>query len=432
MLKILLTLVAFAVCLASSLPAYGKESRDGKEISKLVQLALENSPAINSAQRELNIADLNKSNALAGFFPTLDLSSSHGLTGASPLVSNNPWASSVSVELKETIYDNGSQWAKWKISQIRRQEQELEWRKKMDQLTLQILQEYFQLALAEQASAISKNQIKILQTQADLVKAGYKQGVKTRKDHLRFQAQVLRAEVDLQTAIDGKQKSENNLKELIGVDLPPLKFLDFEQVNSSDATVSPKATNTHRDIVILKMKEEVAKIEEGQVWRKMLPEINLTASAKYGSDGYINSSQSFKDRDQLSWNALIGLNFNFIDWGTRRREGKMASEKVWVQENQTRERVFALEKEYSNLVLDLNLANQKILSNKSLMEIEKDSLELVSREYRQGKAEFLDYITSLKDFSSAKLSYFTALVEFKKLVAQNHFNNGSLYEKYSQ
>jgi len=406
--------------------------KDTKEVAVLLQKALEHSPSLNSSLRELGVSDLNESNALAGFFPTFDLSSSHGLARTSPLSSNNPWASSFSLELKETIYDNGSQWAKWKISKLKKAEQELEWRKKRDQITLQILQEYLQLALAEQTLAITRSQMKILQTQADLVKAGYRQGVKTRKDHLRFQAQVMRAEVELQAAMDGKIKSENALKELVGFELPKLRFQDFEVVNSSESKLPQSAIYRHRDITVLRMREEVAKIEEGQIWRKMLPEVNLTASAKYGSDTYLNSVQTYRDRDQLSWSALIGVSFNFIDWGTRRRERKIASEKVWIQENQTREKILSLEKEYSNLALELSSANKKILANKALMDIEKDSMELVGSEYRQGKAEFLDYITSLKDFSSAKISYYSALVEFKKLVAQNQFNDGNLYEEYSK
>jgi outer membrane protein TolC len=396
----------------------------------LASYALRHSPSLNSAQRETLITTLERKNSGSAFLPSLDLSTAHGWQRSEPPSASGPWTSSLSLELAENLYDNGQTITRYKTSKLREEESSIQLLQTRDRLLLDLAGEFFQYSLATKELEVQEEQHNLLKKQYQMVEAGYRQGIKTRKDYLRFKTQLSRADIDLVNAKNALVRSEQALKKLLGM---PLGSSDGISLAVDDSKPGPEPVaniplESHREYHISELENEIQKLEEAQVKRRLWPELTLSAGATYGSSDYLGTTTSFSDNDRLSWNALLSLRYNFLDWGTRRREAEIAGERTAIQLNGTESKLLSLRQELENLRLDLRQFRENFRLGTELLELERRNLALITTEYRQGKVQYLDYITSLKDFASAQLGYYSSLYQLKKGLLTQKFHQGTLYE----
>ncbi len=399
-------------------------------LKNAVDYALRHSPNIDSAQRNALISTLERKNALAAFFPTLDLDSSHGITRTHPISDPEIWTSKFSVNLAQTLYDNGQNFTRYKTANLLEQEQAIQLLQIRDKLILDIAREFYQYALATKVLEIQQEQYNLLQKQYELVEGSYKQGLKTRKDYLRFKTQVNRADIDLVNAKNTVTKSKQELMRLLGVPLDSNENFSFlpdesipKQKNPLDLPLA-----SHRETRIAELQKEMQKLKEAQAHRRLWPELYLTAGGSYGSNEYLGTGTKIEDKDILSWNAVVGIKYNFLDWGTRSRQAEAEAQRTAIQSNETDSRLQALRQELSRLSLDFRQLSQNFRLGTELLSLEKKNLELITNEYRQGKVQYLDYITSLKDFANARIGYYTSLFDLKKGILAQKYHQGTIYD----
>jgi outer membrane protein TolC len=83
--------------------------------------------------------------------------------------------------------------------------------------------------------------------------------------------------------------------------------------------------------------------------------------------------------------------------------------------------------------MNYNLSNEKIrvarkvyAQRAQVLSDERESYNIISRDYREGKITFLDYVSSLRSFTSAELSVFQALVDLNKAYYESLLQKGQL------
>jgi outer membrane protein len=393
--------------------------------------AIEHSPSLDSSKRQALIAQMQHDNAGAAFLPTLDFTSSHGLQRNYPLVpGSTPWASNFSFNLAENLYDNGDSIAGLRISRLQDEIAQLVLSRDRDKLLLDVINAFFTYDLACKNLEIQQEQHAVLKLQVELVKEAYQQGVKTRKDYLRFQTQFNRADIDLVNAKDAVQKAELELNRLTGVPLNGSEKISY-QVDERRPEPPPPfhlRVEDHRDFRISELQKKVQDLTAGKVERKIWPEVGLAAGATLGSSNYIDTGQTIGMNQTKSWNVLLTLKYNIFDWGLRRRNAEIAAEQAAVQANTYDNDLLTLRSDLEKLSLDLRRQQENFHLSEDLLKLERNNLALITNEYQEGKVQYLDYITSLQNFANARSTYYSSLYDLKRAVLTQRYHEGTLYE----
>lgn len=377
---------------------------------------------------------MGRKNAVAAFLPTLDFTSAHGLQRSYPKTDpNEPWASSFSFTLAETLYDNGESITKHRIASIQEELSRLQLERERDRLLLAVASAFFQRMQAQKNLETQQEQNGILKKQVELVRDSYRQGVKTRKDYLRFQTQLNRADIDLLRAKDGVLKADQELKKILGVPLDSDERLEFAMDDKRAGRIAPASfvPEKHRDYKVAELQRRVSGLNTQLASRKLWPEVGLALNGTYGSSGYVGPGKSVRsvyERDSSSWSAFLTLKYNIFDFGLRRRNAEIAAETAAVQSNDLESQLLDLRSEVSQLQSDLRQLQESFRISEELLKLEQGNLALISSEYRQGKVQYLDYITSLQNVASARSSYYSALYELRKGELSQKYHEGKIYE----
>ncbi|OFZ15736.1 MAG: hypothetical protein A2Z20_05225 [Bdellovibrionales bacterium RBG_16_40_8] len=401
-------------------------------LKQAIEYAIQHSHTLNSASHEVFIADFEKENAKSRFLPSLDLTAKHGIEDSSPSTRVTPWASELSLGLTETLYDNGNNITQYQISKLKKAQTEISYRKEKDLLCRDVGLEFLQYSLTTKLLKIQKDQYGLIKKQYESISGQYHQGMKTRKDFLRFKTQVSRSDIDLVTARNVVEKSKRELKRLLAVPIESTDELDFvpdeEKFDAGKLPKNAPSLEQHYDFRIAILKKEVNELEASLVRKKYWPEVSLTTGINYGSSNYIDTGSSVEDNDQVGWNALITLKYNLLDWGIRRRDSEIAAQRKAIQGNELDNNLLSVRSEVERLMLDLKQLSENFKLSDELLALEQNNLKLLEQEYRNGKVQYLDLITGLKDLADAKIKYFTAFYDLKRALLTYWYHEGKLYE----
>lgn len=414
-----------------------------------LQYATSHSPSLQAAQYRMEQAHLEKQNTLSRFFPTLDLSSSLGVQGNSPASDtalkingvtstySGPWSSQSSLTLNETLYDNGESWTNHQIASLKKEQAQAVYRRERDQILRDVAIAFYQFSSAAKVAELLSDQEKIVVKQFEQVSRNYEQGLKTRKDYLRFKAQVSRAAIDLANAQLAVEKTTSNLKQILGVPHPDIHSLhfqaDYTPFDSSNSILIPNKKETldlesHIDFQINQLQEKMNALEVEKIRRNYWPSLSLAASANYLNSSYLATGASWGDNANWSWSAGITLKANLWDWGIRKRDLAIAEQSEAIKAAEISNEMLKIRKEIGNILIDLSQTRSVYQLTRELLELEQGNFDFIDEEYRKGKVNFWDMVNAMKDLSDAKTKYWNALFALKQGLVSYYYHKGTLHE----
>jgi len=133
--------------------------------------------------------------------------------------------------------------------------------------------------------------------------------------------------------------------------------------------------------------------------------------------------------EQFGWSALITLDINIWDWGTRKNNVEIAINTQEQQDDALKDTLNSTNSDLKKTILELNELQKSYDLQKELLNLETQSYILVQKDYREGKIPYLDLITNLNDLLDTKVSYYTIYYQLMGDVAKFHFFEGNLYEE---
>lgn len=421
---------SFSFAQTKALPA----SRTVFDLKKTVQFAIENSPAFDSPKRELDIATLEEKSAFARQLPSLDLTATHGPQEDSvPGTLASRTKSEFILGLSESLYDNGVTQTNYQIAKIKKQQAELVFENQRNKLSLAVVNAFIKYSLAVKLVEIQEKQFNLIRKQYELISKNYHEGLKTKKDYLRFKTQVSRGEINLLNARSNIETSKQELIRLIraGVSKETAVFefqpLSFE-LQPTDLSNSEISVENHKEFAAAQLQKQVNNLTADLTRRKYWPEWHITAGASYSSADYLNTGKSFEDNDRWGWNALLTVKYNFLDWGIRSRDRQVAQLRNSVQDNLLETQMLTLQSDINQLQINLQQMQKNYGLAKELFALETSNIQLIEREYRNGQVAYLDLITGLQDLSDSQVKFFTASADLQSARYNLLFHQGSLYE----
>jgi outer membrane protein TolC len=445
-------LIAGLIFFASSSLALEKASAEVVSVrlglKEAVRFALENSPVFDTSQKNFAIKELEFKNSISKLLPSADLSAIHGLQNNIPIAGNNtlltpnpaaPWYSSISLGATEVLYDNGVSWTQSRIAQLNRDLARIQNLKSRDTIALNVMLEFYRFSLATIMLEVREQQIALLEKQYRSVSSQYQQGFKTRNDFVRLKTQLQRAEIDRNQAQNRLSVSRAELQKLLGIDYRAQTLPDFEPLRvknkaERDFTIPSDAPRFQEfyDFQLAQLQEEVNEKNVSFAKRNYWPRISVTSGITYSNLNYLNSDSPFTTTNQLSWYALLGIQYNLWDWGIRRREVEIAKHQRDIQDNMIHQGWAETRSQIESLMADLARLRRSYQLTEELLRLEEQTNENLSLQYREGKVSFLDLISSLNNLLDAKSQFYASYFEVLQGMARYRYFQGKVYEDLSQ
>ncbi len=426
------------ICLSRSLAELdNKKSGDIriKDLKQAVEMAIELSPEVDSILKAARISELKEKNAFAEFLPSLDLTATHGYRD---YTSQSSWYSDFKLSMTENLYDNGVSLTNYKVAGLLKKQAELEKQFKINKICFEIAYKYLEYSLKKKVYDIQEKQHELFNKQYNSVSNDFHNGMKTKRDYLRFKTQLSRSEILLLNAKNDIERIKLELINLIGVktfsqekiNIEPLKIDDYSDlVSNANLQFNIEEHYYFKKSKIIK---EINGEKINLTNRKLLPEWNLSAGINYTSSNYFKTGQSFADNDELGWDTFLTVKFNFLDWGTRSRNTDIANYEYKIQENVVSSELLGITTELESLKINYSEEQQNLKMTKSLFNLEKDNFDLIQRDYFNGKIQYLDLITGMNYLTDAEIKYYSTVTSLLQLNFKILHNQGRLYDVIRQ
>jgi outer membrane protein TolC len=440
-----LTFITGVFAFAFTTRALGAEAPTAStalNVQEALKLALEHAPDAQSAALNARIKELEAQASLSVLLPQLDFSTSLGLEksdsqistlSASGLVvnpSSNLWTSDLSLKLSENLYDNGESWTRRKIAITELRRAGLELAQSRDATALAVLQAFYDYSQAQRLVAIQSDQLSTYHKQFSQVSEQYREGMRTKQDYLRFKSQTQRAEVDVVTAQTNAQNAALKILEVTGLDKGDelLKIGEIApRVPAKIVDTVPSLSDT-RDFKIAELALKSNELTASLARRKRWPQLLLSAGASYENVNFVNSGMNFRDSDQANLALTATLKWNLWDWGLKNKEAEIAEATRVTQDMQSRKELLQTQTALGGLATELDRLDAAYKLQRELLNMEKESQDLLSVEYRQGRISFLDLSQAQADYVSAQVGLLETQYAVMNALARLSFYKGTLYD----
>ena len=411
-------------------------------LSEAVRYAVDHSPVLDSARRSARIGVFESSSALARLFPAADLNSIHGIQGQNPTLTENPWNSQLTLSITENLYDNGESWTRRKVADLNRQLSALSLLKTRERLCADIAHEFYRFSLNTKLLDVQQRHHQLLKKQFESMSSQYRQGLKTRKDYLRFRTQLQSSEIKLLNSRNLIDESRTELNRLLGapLDREPALVLTFVPEEPKPVTpaipLQPPAFTNHYEYRVSAIQREIDENNEALIRRKRWPEVFLSSTLNYQYSNYLGSSHSGAGDSatgsplsrQLSWNTLLNLRYSIWDWGTRSRDASVAEERRMIGANQLTQELLKVRASLADITRQLGKSKADHELSRELLDLSKQSFAYLEEEYRQGKLSYLDLVGGFKDLLESNELYYRSYFNLMQNLAQYRYHEGTLYE----
>lgn len=418
-----------SVSSASAVPSAQKVS-----FKEAIRIAIDKSPSLSTSRIEMDLRGYEYSNSFASFLPSLDILTTHGLRGSRPSIYSNNYGSELNLKLTENLYDNGISFTKLQSAKIQKDIADLNFRNERDKIALSVGTEYMRYSLAKSLAEVQEQQFNIINRQYKAVSNQYRQGVKTRRDYLRFKTELRRAEIDLQTSQTTVEKSRVELMRLLGFEMgrqtEPFDFVPIDIQLDSVAAIPAAGPelSQHFQYRIADLQKKVYENDVYIVKRAYGPELFLTAGATYHTGDDLGNDIGLTENETTSWDALLTLKFNLWDWGARRRNISIAEVRKTQAENAITAGLNSFSSDNKRLMLDLQQSSKNFSIARELLDLETANYISLDSEYRNGRVSYLDIIVALRDLLSAKIQMYTSYYDLRGQLLKYRYHEGKLYE----
>lgn len=400
-------------------------------LARLVDLAEERSPVLAELKLKISQSELELANAKAKYWPSLDLSAVHGVQDSAPRTESSPWASSLALTLSESFYDNGVRSNRKRLAESRLERRRFEYLHGRDLHLLSIAQNYFAWSSIAEQRVLNAEKLTVIKRQFAALEHQYKQGLRTRRDLIRLETEIRRLEILQTQSANDLELAQQRLTSSLGFphSEPPALALKPETAKSEIPSFVPKALSLdgHRKTAILRLTESElghdTLIAEGELG----PRIEIAGQVSSRHSDYlgrrpINESQSW------NWSALVTLNYNLWDRGTRRRSVELSRINEQILKQQNSQSLLNLDVELREVDLRLREQIQTIRLALDLLKLERQSFNNIETDYRNGQTSYLDLITNLNSLTDARSKFIAAYFDYRSRQAVYHFHGGDLVE----
>lgn len=402
------------------------------DLPAAVSHALKHIPALSSAKKQKEIAEIVLKTARFSFFPKLNLSALSGINATEPHWPTL-WNNSLSFTLQQPILSHLVNGVDREIAHTKDAIAQLDLEIERDLVCMKVVKDFYAYSAAVEQLDIKKQKLDVLLKQLDVVNRRFQQGFKTQRDVLRFEAQVQQAQIQLATAKNRVlQGAETLITTITGVNRQqitesfnfiPIKPLPVALVSTPKD--EPKIEK-HALYKKLELELKVSSLNVDLSRRQLWPELSATASAT----GNINVGLIRAPLLEQSSLFMIGisLQYELFDFGKRRRDISIAMKNEEIKAHSIQTKLSNETAAIAQMMVSFSLLQENISLNKKLLALEEDNFKRIQSDYLQGKAQYLDVISALNNLSDVKSALISSIFDFETQLITYRYYEGTLYD----
>lgn len=378
-------------------------------LAGLIQLAEHGQVDLVAARVSTEQARLETVSGRSALLPDLKLESSLGRDYQTSARDQESTSSAAALRSRWSVYDNGVSWTNYHIDRLQADLARTKELKTRDEIVLNILNRYSSAWIARRRKEITIQRLKLLQAQHLITERQFRQGLKARGDYQRLQSELQRAKLSLER----QGNEELGRLEELGRFLGFSTAINWSQLTAfpaiellkrfSTATIPPPDSALS---VVLASKDVEIKVSQARLTHRQLwPELSVSLSAAYGSNDFVRSDQTWSDQERWSADGRLELDWTLWDWQDRRSQHQKTELENQLSRRRLEQANLDHQTTLSRLQREKRRLNESIQLVQEIYQIELKTFRDIEGEYREGKASYLDLISSLDRRTQAELDF---------------------------
>ena len=403
-------------------------------LEKSIEIAVERSLSVLSADEEIRAKEFEERAARADFYPKLSTSYAYTRIDNSTVddARSTRWVyqpppvdDHVPVELSPVNRDNYA-WditaaqplfTGWRLTLARDLASlgvdiaQIQKETTVQDLVLEVKKAYYGILKAEKLRTVAKQSVEQLKAQLEVSKAFFEEGLTAKNDLLQTEVQMAQARQDLIRATNGVQLAKSRFNTLLrmGVseEVEIQDILDFTPVRLPLDEALERAIRTRPEIQEVSLAvvsaEKRVKLSKSGYY----PSANLIGNYKRETDDVLLRALVGEDPD--SWTITLQGEWTFWEWGKTKHEVAASRARLTKARHLLNEVQDNIRLEVKDAYLSLREAEKNIQVAKTAVVQAEENFRMNEERYKQQVATSTDVFVAETLLTQARTNYFNAL-----------------------
>ncbi len=393
-------------------------------LEEAIKVALTNNREILVAKEKSEEAKQRMKEAKAGYFPTINLSSTYTHLNEAPSMSI-PGYDSVEMgkvdnylsqfSLTQALYTSGNLSYANKQADIGYQMAQEDMKNAQNRITFQVRKAFYAVLLAQENVEVTEKALDQAKRHLTVVENFFKVGVVSKFDLLRTRVEVANLKPDLVQARNNLRLSQESLANLLSLPSDSLELegeLSFRPLEVSLEEAIDKGLQERSDLRSLKLQKKML-----EVALKLAEVQNKPTLALVGNYQYENPSEG-EDKWGEEWNLNLVLSIPFFDgWANRARVAQRASQIKQIDLS-LQQLEAGIDLEVKKAFWDLEASKERIYAQEKNIEQAEEALSIAEVRYQSGAITNLEVLDAQLALTRVRLGYLKALYDHNVAVAE--------------
>lgn len=399
------------ITVLSLLPYYTAQAQ-GWTYADCVEYARDNNISLKQSVLNESTSDLSYEESKAQWEPSLDFSTSHGLTN-SPWGDNNKnsYNSSYGFNAGWTVWNGGQREAGIKKNRILSEAARMNTSALFRTLETDILNAYLNILYSKEAISIYEEAAALSYAQAERARQLMDAGKLSRVDYAQLQSQYEQDKYSLVNAEGTYQSRVMEMKRLLELGITDsLKLKDIDWARTDLLAPPPSieesyvmAAGVDSQLKSLVLNSDAADADIDIAQSAGYPSVSLKAGV---GSGYYAPGNSFSEQMKRSFNENIGLTISIPILDNKRTKVAVAKAKVQKLNSQLdiQSRETQLAQDVESWYIQLKSAQAQYVAGEEQVKSTSLSSELVNEQFNLGLVNIVELMTSHNNLLQARHS----------------------------
>jgi len=294
---------------------------------------------------------------------------------------------------------------------------------------------YWQVYSAKESLVVQKKSLQLAQRFLEEVNMKIEVGGAANLDALQAKAEVAsREELVIISENELINHQESLLKFIYGTvkeykDIQCSQSPNFQPIDLEETKIMNDAMNKRTDYLLAKLDLESAQVDLHYYYNQQLPNLDLTATAKYYDGGTdMKFSESNPYQDYYSGGLSLSLQF---PWGFRHEKSSYRSATLMYKQ-----RKILLEETKAQIVLEVRKAIRSLRAGYKRYEVSSvaknlanEKLKAEDEKYKQGLSTSYNVLLYQRDLTDAMVSWVDAIINYQIAMINLYKATGITLEK---
>ena len=313
---------------------------------------------------------------------------------------------------QNSLFYNEFKWDK-KIEPLIFEESQRDFIEKMEQISLNTNQYYFDLLKAQTQLKISENNLSNQDTLFQIAKGRFRMGKIAENDLLQMELALLNSKNNVTTnTIELKRTSQNFARyleletEIIELGIP----LDLPLFNVDTQKAITEAQSNRKSVIEFRRKRLQAEKELAKVKGDNRIELSVNANFGISQQGEVYNELFQNYNKQQLFSVSVGV--PIFDWGVSKSKRKIAEANLDLVKNNLTQEKQAFEQEIYLHTLNWSSQRDFLATSKKAQEIATKRYEITKKRYVLGKITITDLNLAQQEKDKAIFEYLNSLENF--------------------